>query len=539
VYGTALAATWAWLQARAADGIVDFGVDAMPTPIDGAAQPGSELLARVSHAPVLLPAQLDAWAQTSPPPSQDPDVSLWLHGPRRELADVQIVWRADISDEQSDEECEAQLFACRPSTLESVTVPLAAARGWLDGITVPIADVVAVTATETPKSQNEGAGKRAFRWTGDIKRWVNGESLRPGDVLVVPAARGGLGAGTFDPDDKAPVIDLGDLVQLRGRGVASLRLTPPTLACWGLGSDVESAAPLPEEDESSGDLRIRISDWLDSWPTAAPLKFSGTSTEWADARAAFADYRSRPLIIAEHFVLKTPLPRKALGRVVELDDSVTEDDDSSFREAEVTLAQHSTDVRDYAERFARSVGFSPSLVADIAHAAWLHDVGKVDPRFQRWLLGGVEVEPDQEPLAKSSLPAGSTRERNLARERAGYPKGYRHELLSLAMIRDNANALVGAVDKDLVLHLVASHHGWCRPFAPPVDHPDEIAVNLDHRGMRLSSSTRHRLARLDSGVSDRFWGLVDRYGWWGLAWLEAVMRLADHRASEMEAGGAS
>jgi CRISPR-associated endonuclease/helicase Cas3 len=115
-----------------------------------------------------------------------------------------------------------------------------------------------------------------------------------------------------------------------------------------------------------------------------------------------------------------------------------------------------------------------------------------------------------------------------ARRLAGYPKGARHELMSVAlMMTDKAT---GDWDNELLLHLVASHHGRCRPFAPVIEDHEPVEVRYE----TAASSSDHRLEGLSSGISLRFWKLGKRYGWYGLAYLEMLVRLADHRRSEEE-----
>ena len=200
-----------------------------------------------------------------------------------------------------------------------------------------------------------------------------------------------------------------------------------------------------------------------------------------------------------------------------------------------------------AEQFATSIGLSPNLIDDLALSGWLHDIGKADPRFQAWLWDGdrAAAETATKLLAKSDMNSYNRAAIRRARERAGYPEGGRHECLSVALLEKNPAVLQKAHDPALVLHNIGTHHGRGRPLLVPVADgaPDDVTLLLgenamlpaldgDADGLVLQANSRHYLERLTSGWTDRFWMMVRRYGWWGLALLEAILQLADHRCSE-------
>ena len=91
-----------------------------------------------------------------------------------------------------------------------------------------------------------------------------------------------------------------------------------------------------------------------------------------------------------------------------------------------------------------------------------------------------------------------------------------------------------AHDRDLVLHLIGTHHGCGRPFFPVWDDEPGFTVLVEAEGKSFETSSGKELARIDSGWVDRFALLNRRYGYWGLAYLEAILRRADCMQSRRE-----
>jgi CRISPR-associated endonuclease/helicase Cas3 len=224
-------------------------------------------------------------------------------------------------------------------------------------------------------------------------------------------------------------------------------------------------------------------------------------------------------------------------RLHQFDPTFTEPDDSweSSLDRPYPLQQHCCDVANRVKSHAKCSGVS-LFSTGLELAGVLHDAGKADPRFQAWLHGGNirRAEMCGVLYAKSVVPFTSHRELTASRDWAGYPAGGRHELASVRLAEcDGAlPADLDTAQRDLILHLIAAHHGYCRPFAPVVEDPQPGEVVFNHRGRVLRTPNATGLERLDSGIAERFWMLTRRYGWWGLPYLEALLRLADWACGE-------
>ena len=470
----------------------------------------------------------------------EPDISLFLHGKERGVPEVRIVWRADLPADKQSEWGEI-IALCPPVSGEMLSVPIYRLRAWLAEETSEddeTSDMEGAVMASDGADEAQGVNNRnktirpALVWRGrDNSRVADlASAIKPNDVIIVPAAYGMPEAGQAAPTETLGKdgLDVYEPAQGTSGRPPTMRLNRAVLAPWLGCESVEELVSVAEDPaKERAAIQSAISALVADHTVTLPQWLRDLVDKVRDGRI-----ENHPGGGCVLFAKKDSMPGAA-----EPDLFADDDDLLSAIGGEVTLERHSVSVERALEKIAGRC-LAGEFLDPLRHAAYWHDVGKLDDRFQLVLRQGDEIASGlDEPLAKSAFVPASPARRKAIRTAVGLPEGFRHEMLSLQLAERYAVQPIPEQDTDIFLHLVASHHGYARPFAPVVPDPEPPAISGRHDDVGITMSAAERAEsvpphRLGSGVADRFWRLTRQYGWWGLAYLEAVLRLADWYGSE-------
>jgi CRISPR-associated endonuclease/helicase Cas3 len=556
IYGSAIADTWKLLSGKNVRNKakqVDFGVNDLDSRLNKIGDL-TRVFAPQPDAPLLFPAHLDAWVQTNPEPEPDPDVAPFLHGPDGS-ADVLIVWRADLND-RNKHLWKKIVALMPPRTREALPVPIYEAQRWLcNEAAGEIADIEGRDIEQESGQWNRDRPRlEALRWRGPkdpSTALVDPSAIRPGDTIVVPASYGGNDPFGWKPSSRHSLADVAEacLAQLIAsypddafrRPLLRFRLHPDLIP--DLIKDGDVTVQSRARKLVGAAISEATHEAQDHWPAARKALLAiNESVQDAARRSAIgalleADPRPRTHPYPDHKGLtlsayvSVALAGDQAAAPEEFEDEEPADDEASLgaKGHPVTLSKHTQAVEDMSVVFAERCGLSQfkDLIRIAAH--W-HDQGKRDQRFQAWLRGSeIAALGAEEPLAKSGRDPndwGSS-------DAFDYPRGSRHEFVSVRLFEQENPT--GDADADLIKLLIGTHHGNGRGFATVVIDKRPVDVTRLHNGRTLSVSSDHGLYRVDSGWTDLFWRMVRCYGWWGIAYLEAIIITADRLVSAREA----
>lgn len=546
VYGDALPKAWQLLSAIATrmgeNQCVDFGVSALDAALES--QDAEELQATVApapDAPVLLPAHLDLLCQTAPAPAIEPDVSLFLHGRERGAPEVYVVWRADLEPAQPEAWTET-VALCPPLSAEMLAVPLYRLRLWLAAGDVPDNSTDIEGLAELVPTDGARRGRSFLVWRGRDRSVVRDDpqQIEPGDVIILPAAYGieGLGQAVYARAVGRTALDIWESALAAAGRPPAVRIQRKVLEEW---LDCPPLKALVEVGESPQVQRDELSEAIDALRSYAPVSLEEPPPPpawWMQLLEAAATGR-----IDQHpsgGILLTARGIAQPDSAPEPDLFADEDDLASAAIDPIALEDHTQLVVRTARQLA-TLCLPPELHDPLIIAAQWHDAGKLDERFQIMLHQGdaVAALTSGRPLAKSPELPTSPAQRRAIRAAAGLPDHFRHEMLSVTLAELYAS-MPDDKAADLVLHLIATHHGHARPFAPVCIDPDppDVVGCFAEADVQVSAQQRVKMPpahRLDSQIPNRFWRNIRRYGWWGLAYLEALLRLSDWYASRTTA----
>lgn len=421
---------------------------------------------------------LDLWSQTSIDtiPAR-PSPECWLHGIQEDYPHTMLAWRDEVEhfgnvDEKDIDAwfrahpiCSAERLQLRTSKITKTTGKDRKSN-LLKGFSEDRYDLPVLIITPVRKIIKSDLGKLIANPKGVSLDYA---------TIIFPSQAGGISkTGFFDPK-AAEKYDATDVSNSSLKRIVLHRQD----ASW-------SSYPLNnnsnhEEENAKGEW-IRLSQAISTIERSTSLQVI------VKLQMETMDEFSEDDSISEKWLL---LLKKIKGGRQNQNDTQT-------------VEAHNEEVRSNAVKICDELKLPENILNAIVTAAKYHDEGKALDLWQK-AAGHTPIE-ESDPLAK-----GKVNWRKL--------NGYRHELGSMLKVRA-MDEIIKHPERDLILHLIAAHHGWARPYFKPEAFPSESDL---HTTEEVAYETMLRYDKLQA-----------RFGWWKLAYLESILRRADAIASADE-----
>ncbi len=475
--------------------------DSSPAAIDSLKRSHPEIIRRATTPaplhPELTRPLVDAWSMTSLPQHEGrPEVAPWLRGwEEDERPQTTLAWRKYLPVIRRESETSAppdlvnDFFRVAPiHAKEKLEVPSDRVFDWLLKRTVQISKrgsdhklavkdeaIVAILIDRAGSHIKDAKFSELKRLAAPTKglsavekrkrdrskrEWK--KRLLPNSLMVLDARICGLSEGMLADkcDSEVPVGDVDkDWMELKGDQQADRSHAVIGFRVEEVGSD-------------DGDEGL-----------ACPGEIEG----WRHVRTFETCFNAGGAAKHGLAVLKRP-------------HNPADEDERSILSEPQTLQEHAEQVAVRAKDLATRLELPDEEIEALVTAARMHDDGKA---AERWQNAMNAPRDNGRPYAKTR---GGGNWRLL--------EGYRHEFGSL--LRAAKAGDLPESSRDLILHLIAAHHGYARPLISAEGCEDGPPSLLESE----ASEAALRFARLQR-----------HYGPWGLAWREAVLRAADQSVS--------
>ena len=457
--------------------VLDDGFDASPVALTSILDTETRATA-FSEVPRVVPLTdivIDALSMTSirEPFGESPRLPMYLHGVGTDPPEALVVWRVEtnhlIELIKNDEEKKVAEWFAKSHPIRT--------REQLRDKTFRVAKELNKLRSGQEVLIMTQDGNLMVEKTGNI----NKDKLS-GCTLILPTSIGGMDthSGMLDSKSTEPVLDVADWTEDETHARARVLITK-TVEGWGaqiLGHRMNCpVVPVqPSKEAAVRSVKVLLGGLLGS-DNLKPKE--------------------------DVFLLALNTPKSPDTWL----------DSPTRSELPQTLVDHLRWTGEVATRLGARLGLDPTITEAVYLAAVAHDLGKDRALWQASIHNQKPNQHDPAWIAKAKSEGDMDWQ---------ILKGYRHEFGSLLDVDQAADDLSRRIqthpERDLILHLIATHHGRARP------HFERSAY--DWEAYSLPACDAEALQ-----VMYRYASLQRRFGHWKLAWLEGLLKTADVIAS--------